>query len=126
MFDTIITFLNTVTVNTCQLLAMLIILVGIFKALYIYVKNIFCRHKAFEAISDSRMEIGYSFSLGLSFLIGASILKTIIAPSWYDIGQLASIIAIPTALNYFLLHSGFKGVVRCVSQFLGLRYSCLT
>jgi uncharacterized membrane protein len=41
--------------------------------------------------------------LGLAFLIGASILKTIIAPTWNDIGQLAAIIGIRTALNYFLL-----------------------
>ena len=49
------------------------------------------------------MEIGHAFSLALSFLIGASILKTTIAPTWNDIGQLASIIAIRTILNYFLI-----------------------
>ncbi|HNO14476.1 MAG TPA: DUF1622 domain-containing protein, partial [Accumulibacter sp.] len=30
------------------------------------------------------------------------ILKTAIAPSWNDIGQLAAIAALRTALNYFL------------------------
>ncbi|MEM7590776.1 MAG: DUF1622 domain-containing protein [Cyanobacteria bacterium P01_A01_bin.83] len=40
--------------------------------------------------------MGYSFSLGLSFLIGASILTSTIAPSWNDIGQLAAIIALRT------------------------------
>jgi len=30
-------------------------------------------------------------------------LKTTIAPTWNDIGQLAAIIAIRTALNYFLV-----------------------
>ncbi|MBU0677226.1 MAG: DUF1622 domain-containing protein [Verrucomicrobia bacterium] len=49
------------------------------------------------------MELGHSFSLGLGFLIGASILNTTIAPTWNDIGQLAAIIAIRTILNYFLL-----------------------
>lgn len=45
-----------------------------------------------------------SCSLALGFLIGASILKTTLAPTWTDIGQLAAIIAIRTILNYFLLH----------------------
>ena len=42
---------------------------------------------------------------GLGFLIGGSILNTTIAPTWNDIGQLASIIAIRTILNYFLLRN---------------------
>ena len=103
MFDSIITFINDVTVNICQLLAMLVILTGIIKALIIYVKDVLFNKKAIEAIAESRLEIGHSFSLGLAFLIGASILKTIIAPTWNDIGQLAAIIGIRTALNYFLL-----------------------
>ena len=32
----------------------------------------------FEAFQKSRLMMGYAFSLGLSFLIGASILKTMI------------------------------------------------
>ena len=51
----------------------------------------------------SRLELGHAFSLGLGFLIGASILNTTLAPSWNEIGQLGAIIAIRTALNYFLL-----------------------
>ena len=101
MFYTFTTTLNTITVNICQLLAMVVIIVGIIKSMTIYVKNIFSTRKAFEAISESRMQIGYSFSLGLAFLIGASILKTILAPTWNDIGQLAAIIGIRTALTTF-------------------------
>jgi uncharacterized membrane protein len=99
----IINTLNNVIVNICQILAMVVILTGIFKALIIYVKDILLTKKAFEAIQESRLEIGHAFSLGLAFLIGASILKTIAAPTWNDIGQLAAIIAIRTALNFFLL-----------------------
>jgi uncharacterized membrane protein len=40
--------------------------------------------------------------LGLEFLLGADIIRTAIAPSWTDIGQLAAIAAIRTFLNYFL------------------------
>jgi uncharacterized membrane protein len=95
--------INNVVVYICQILAMIVILVGIIKALIIYIKDILLTKKAFSAIQESRLEIGHSFSLGLAFLIGASIIKTILAPTWNDIGQLAAIIAIRTALNFFLL-----------------------
>ena len=49
--------------------------------------------------------MGYFFSLGLSFLIGASILKTSLAPTWNDIGQLGAIIVLRTTLNYLLLRA---------------------
>jgi uncharacterized membrane protein len=55
-----------------------------------------------KAIRESRIELGHSFSLGLGFLIGASILKTAAAPNWDDIGKLSVIIAIRTILNFFL------------------------
>ena len=99
----VISDLNKVIVNICQILAMIVIMIGIFKALIIYVKDIFLTKKAFNALKESRLEIGHAFSLGLAFLIGASIIKTILAPTWNDIGQLAAIIAIRTALNFFLL-----------------------
>lgn len=40
--------------------------------------------------------------LALEFALAADIVRTAIAPSWQDIGQLAAIAAIRTALNYFL------------------------
>jgi len=97
-----INFINDVIVNVCQVLAMIVILMGISKALLVYAKDIMFAKKSYSAFQETRMEIGHSFSLGLAFLIGASILKTIIAPTWDDIGKLAAIIAIRTALNFFL------------------------
>ena len=40
--------------------------------------------------------------LGLEFELAADVIRTAIAPSWTDIGQLAAIGTIRTALNYFL------------------------
>jgi len=99
----IINTINNIVVNLCQILAMIVILIGILKSLIIYIKDALFDKKAFEALKESRLEIGHAFSLGLAFLIGASILKTILAPTWTDIGQLAAIIAIRTGLNFFLL-----------------------
>ena len=40
--------------------------------------------------------------LGLEFELAADIIRTAIAPSWADIGQLGAIAVIRTFLNYFL------------------------
>jgi uncharacterized membrane protein len=40
--------------------------------------------------------------LGLQFALAADIVRSIISPTWNDIGQLAAIAAIRTFLNYFL------------------------
>lgn len=95
---------NAIIVAICQFLAMVVISIGIAKALLIYLKDVLTPGRSATAIQMSRMELGHSFSLGLGFLIGASILKTTLAPTWTDIGQLAAIITIRTVLNYFLLH----------------------
>lgn len=41
--------------------------------------------------------------LSLEFALGADIIRTAVAPSWDDIGKLAAIAAIRTALNYFMV-----------------------
>jgi hypothetical protein len=41
-------------------------------------------------------------ALALEFLLGADILRTAVEPSWDEIGRLAAIAAIRTALNFFL------------------------
>ncbi len=89
----------------CQLLASFAIVIGIAKGFIIYCQNISSNDRAAASFQSSRLAMGYSFSLGLSFLIGASILKTTIAPTWNDIGQLAAIIALRTILNYLLLRA---------------------
>jgi uncharacterized membrane protein len=54
----------------------------------------------------ARREIFVGFAgwiiLALEFALGADIVRSAIAPTWDDIGQLAAIAAIRTALNYFL------------------------
>jgi uncharacterized membrane protein len=53
--------------------------------------------------SDSvRLALGRSLALALEFLLGADILRTAVEPTWDEIGRLAAIAAIRTALNYFL------------------------
>ena len=105
MLTTLVRTLNGWVVSLCQLLALFVIVTGIIKAFVIYCKYIFSNFSSAIAFQESRLELGYSFSLGLSFLVGGSILKTTIAPSWNDIGQLAAIIGLRTILNYLLLQA---------------------
>ncbi len=40
--------------------------------------------------------------LGLEFMLAADIVRTVVAPTWTEIGQLAAIAVIRTFLNFFL------------------------
>lgn len=51
---------------------------------------------------EIRLALGRSLALALELELGADILKTAVAPSWNDIGLLAAIAVLRTALNYFL------------------------
>ncbi len=49
-----------------------------------------------------RVRFGSSLTIALELMLAADILATAVAPTWDDIGKLAAIAAIRTALNYFL------------------------
>ena len=51
-----------------------------------------------------RLQLGRFLALGLEFLLGADIMATAVSPTFEEIGMLAAIAAIRTALNYFLAH----------------------
>ena len=52
----------------------------------------------------TRLTFARYLGLALEFQLAADILTTAIAPSWPQIGKLAAIAVIRTALNYFLSH----------------------
>jgi uncharacterized membrane protein len=49
-----------------------------------------------------RLRLGRFLALGLEFQLASDILRTAIAPSYEELGKLAAVAAIRTALNYFL------------------------
>lgn len=51
---------------------------------------------------DAWVNFGMWLLLALQFALGADIVRSAIAPTWTDIGHLASIAVIRTFLNYFL------------------------
>jgi uncharacterized membrane protein len=82
--------------------ATLLILIGASEALYKMLGRFFTG----KLVPGTRKEIWARFGvwlmLGLEFELAADIIRSAIAPSWTDIGQLAAIASIRTLLNHFL------------------------
>ena len=55
-----------------------------------------------DAKEQTRLKLGRWLALALEFELAADILRTAVAPTWTEIGQLAAIAALRTLLNYFL------------------------
>ena len=51
---------------------------------------------------DVRLRLGRRLALAPEFALAADILLTAVAPTWEEIGKLAAIVVLRTALNYFL------------------------
>jgi uncharacterized membrane protein len=89
-----------------EALAVLIIGLALIEAAFHLVRSVM-RSPASERVThrereEVRLHLGRWLVLGLEFLLAADILRTAVAPSWTEIGQLAAIAVLRTALNYFL------------------------
>ncbi|MEO6734014.1 MAG: DUF1622 domain-containing protein [Ferruginibacter sp.] len=93
-----------ITVNVShavEILAAIIIGLAVVKTMYDYLLLI----KPGKIVINKeqiRVSFGSSVAVALELLLGADVLATAIAPSWDDIGKLAAIAVLRTALNYFL------------------------
>jgi uncharacterized membrane protein len=92
-----------------ELGAVLLIAIGTIEALYRTVRAVLAR----TVSPGQRKAIWLRFAvwilLALEFALAADIARTVIAPTWQDIGQLAAIATIRTALNFFLERDIEKG-----------------
>ena len=91
-----------VTINVShavEILAAVIIGIAVIKTLYNYFSLLRSSKISKEEI---RVQFGSSVAVSLELLLGADVLATAVAPSWDDIGKLAAIAVLRTALNYFL------------------------
>jgi uncharacterized membrane protein len=85
-----------------EALAVLLITYGAGEALVISLRHVF-RHLHDTGWRKALfVRFGIWLLLGLQFALAADIVRSVISPSWNDIGQLAAIAAIRTFLNYFL------------------------
>ncbi len=84
-----------------EVLAALVIAVALVQFLVRYLRNLTRKHIEQEN-QNVRIQFGSSLTVALELLLAADILATAIAPTWDDIGKLAAIATLRTALNYFL------------------------
>lgn len=93
-----------ITINVShavEILAAVIIGVAVIKTLLNYFS--FLKSSVSKISKEEiRVQFGSSVAVSLELLLGADVLATAVAPSWDDIGKLAAIAILRTALNYFL------------------------
>jgi len=93
-----------ITINVShavEILAAVIIGIAVIKTLLNYFSLL--KSSALKITKEEiRLQFGSSVAVSLELLLGADVLATAVAPSWNDIGKLAAIAVLRTALNYFL------------------------
>jgi uncharacterized membrane protein len=55
-----------------------------------------------SAISEIRITLGRWLALALELALAADILRTVMIPTWDEIGKLGALVVLRTVLNYFL------------------------
>ena len=96
--------LSTLTEGVAALVIAIAVIEGVFRTLLLLLQSFSPADPAsgHEAKEDVRLRLGRWLALALEFLLAADILRTAVAPTWSEIGQLAAIATIRTALNFFL------------------------
>ena len=93
------------TEAAAALIISLAVIEGVIRALVLFVPGRGVG-RAGDASQDAkevvRLKLGRWLALALEFELAADILRTAVAPTWSEIGQLAAIAALRTALNFFL------------------------
>ena len=82
--------------------AVLIVALGVIQALVSVVKYLSGRQRGTGARKEIWMSLALWLLLALEFELAADIVRSVITPSWTDIGRLAAIGVVRTLLNYFL------------------------
>ncbi len=101
--EEIVKSITTALARGAEIAAALVIGIASVRAIAMFLGNYFKKLAPKKiSIEDIRLSLGRSLALALEFLLGADILKTAVAPTWNEIGQLAAIAVLRTALNFFL------------------------
>ena len=87
--------------HAVEMIAAIIIGIAVVKVVWNYLYSILIV-KGGISKEGIRVRLGSSVAVALELMLGADVLATAVAPSWDDIGKLAAIAIIRTALNYFL------------------------
>ncbi len=77
--------------------------IGVFAALARTARLAFRRDASLDSsMSEVRITLGRWLALALELALAADILRTVMVPSWDEIGKLGAIVVLRTVLNYFL------------------------
>ena len=87
--------------HTLEIISAMVIASALLQLIINYCLS-FASKKVNITAEEARVKFGSSVAVALELLLGADVLATAVAPSWNDIGKLASIATIRTILNYFL------------------------
>lgn len=87
--------------HTLEINAAIVIAAALLQLLFTYSYTFFKTRTSLSAL-DARIRFGSAVAVSLELLLGADVLATAVAPSWDDIGKLAAIATLRTALNFFL------------------------
>jgi uncharacterized membrane protein len=99
MMETIARLITEYVSHAVEIIAAVIIGFALLKTFIEYIAII---NKGADRKEGLRVQFGGSVAVALELLLGADVLATAVAPSWDDLGKLAAIAVLRTALNYFL------------------------
>lgn len=85
-----------------EFIMVVIIAVGTIRAIITVVKTLLRDGGLAPSIREIWLHYAAWILLSLELALAADLIRTVVAPSWSDIGQLAAIAAVRTALAYFL------------------------
>ena len=86
-----------------EILAAVVIVMGMIQAAWKSILFYIKQKENFNELTESRLKLGHSLSLGLAFLVGADIVKSAISPDWHSLIHLGAVVVIRIVLNYFLM-----------------------
>ena len=94
-------------VPVIEILGGLVIVVGVIRTVAQLVRTSF--RLAPSHVAAARLQLAESLIMGLEFQVAADVLKTALAPTWNDLGQLAALVVLRSVLA-FLMEREIKGL----------------
>ncbi|HYJ51667.1 MAG TPA: DUF1622 domain-containing protein [Allosphingosinicella sp.] len=85
-----------------ELVMVLVLVVGAIEALIDTIRQLLRRQKVRESIRETWLRFAAWIILALEFALAADLIRTIVSPTWDEVGMLAAIGAIRTLLSFFL------------------------
>ncbi len=100
-FDEAFTGIAGIAARLIEVAAVLFIVIGAVEAFY---QSTLALFRGATLLARKRIWVHFArwLLLGLEFELAADIIRSVVAPTWRDIGQLAAIATIRTLLSYFL------------------------